>query len=181
MISMAKNSIWTVFTYMHTIFGQKYPKPAIVLNRKKIRNSFAVALLFFRWSAEGIEGLFMLQPNMSSNWGQRTFQPQKWWPQDLEATVSIPTSISQLLDLSKANVVHMHQPQGVRVWCLYLLQPHLLNPLADLMTGKKIFQIYIGILFSKLYLTTVRKNDLVIEKNFWNSRLKADGYYLKSP
>ena len=126
------------------------PPPPVILftyflndpftEKLKIRNSFAVAL-FFRWSEEGIEGPFMPQPNMSSNWGQRTFQPQKWWPQDLEAMVSILTSISQLLDLWKANVVHMHQPQGVQVWCLYLLQPHLLNPLADLMTGKKIFQI----------------------------------------
>ena len=31
-----------------------------------------------------------------------------------------------------------------------------------------------GILLSKLFWPTVRKNALVIEKNFWNSRLKSE-------
>ena len=37
-------------------------------------------------------------------------------------------------------------------------------------------KIFNGILLPKLFLPTVRKHVLVIEKNFWNSRLKAENY-----
>ena len=53
------------------------------------------------------------------------------------------------------------------------LVPIIIGHLAQGTNNDSIKQNY-GIFFQKLFWTTVRKNILVIEKNFWNSRLKAE-------
>jgi hypothetical protein len=81
--------------------------------------------------------------------------------------VDMMTSSHIVLVVFSSRLIYLTYVTEIQTWYYTLICFHLFLVL-------KPFHNIIGILLPKLFWPTVRKNVLVIEKNFWNLRLKVE-------